>query len=121
MASSSVTGRVALITGSVSSEGIGYGIAKVLARKGHSIILHGRREMAEVEPLREHLEKEYRVKAHYLRANLLQRSEIEEMCEKIKTMYPGGVDVLVNNAGTSCPRFADEFSPEKWDEVIAVN
>ncbi|XP_070575457.1 D-beta-hydroxybutyrate dehydrogenase-like isoform X3 [Ptychodera flava] len=92
-------GKVALITGSASPSGLGYAIAKVLAKNGYAIILHDRLDATEVEPLREHLEKKCQVKAHYLRANLLQRSEIEEMCEKIKTMYPGGVDVLVNNAG----------------------
>ncbi|XP_070575442.1 D-beta-hydroxybutyrate dehydrogenase-like isoform X2 [Ptychodera flava] len=114
-------GKVALITGSTNAESVGYAIAKALARNGYSIILHGRREAAEVEPLREHIEKEYKVQAHYLCANLLKRPEIEQLCEKIKAIYPTGVDVLVNNAGATHHTSIEEFPPEKWDEVIAIN
>ncbi|XP_070575454.1 D-beta-hydroxybutyrate dehydrogenase-like isoform X1 [Ptychodera flava] len=114
-------GKVALITGSASPSGLGYAIAKVLAKNGYAIILHDRLDATEVEPLREHLEKKCQVKAHYLRANLLQRSEIEEMCEKIKTMYPGGVDVLVNNAGVTYNVKLEEYPPQKWDETIGVH
>ncbi|XP_070575451.1 D-beta-hydroxybutyrate dehydrogenase-like [Ptychodera flava] len=113
--------KVALITGSASADGVGYAIAKALGKNGYSIILHDKLDEAEVEPQRDHLEKEYHVKAHYLRANLLKRSEIEEMCEKVKAIYPSGVDVLVNSAGVINRGSLEECPPEKWDEIIAVN
>ncbi|XP_070573899.1 D-beta-hydroxybutyrate dehydrogenase-like [Ptychodera flava] len=115
------TGRVALITGATSPDGVGYAIAESLAGNGYSIILHGRRDAEEVEPLRAKLERKHQVKANYIRANLLKRSEIENLCREVKTIYPGGVDVLVNNAGLSHRAKLEDFPPAKWDELIAVN
>ncbi|XP_070576144.1 D-beta-hydroxybutyrate dehydrogenase-like [Ptychodera flava] len=115
------TGRVALITGATSPDGVGYAIAESLARNGFSIILHGRRDAEDVEPLRAKLERKHQVKADYIRANLLERSEIENLCREVKTIYPGGVDVLVNNAGLSHRAKLEDFPPAKWDELIAVN
>uniref|UniRef100_A0ABM0M6Y0 3-oxoacyl-[acyl-carrier-protein] reductase n=1 Tax=Saccoglossus kowalevskii TaxID=10224 RepID=A0ABM0M6Y0_SACKO len=115
-------GKVALITGSTSCDGIGYTIAKCLAKNGYNIILHGRRAEAEIEPLREQLQREFHVKCHYLTADLLQRSEIENLCKKkIEALYPDGVDVLVNNAGASLNAPLENFPVDKWDEIIQVN
>jgi 3-hydroxybutyrate dehydrogenase len=33
----------------------------------------------------------------------------------------GGVDILVNNAGIQHVATVDEFPPEKWDAIIAIN
>ncbi|XP_006815773.1 D-beta-hydroxybutyrate dehydrogenase-like [Saccoglossus kowalevskii] len=115
-------GKVALITGSTSCDGIGYAIAKSLARTGYDIILQGRRAESEIEPLREQLQREFKVKCHYLTADLLQRSEIENLCKKkIEALYPDGVDVLVNNAGCNTHASLENYPVDKWDTIIQLN
>ncbi|XP_077864830.1 D-beta-hydroxybutyrate dehydrogenase-like [Saccoglossus kowalevskii] len=122
MADAGGIGKVALITGSTSCDSIGYTIARILARKGYDIILHGRRAEADIEPLRELLQREFHVKCHYLTADLLQRSEIENLCEKkIEALYPDGVDILVNNAGCGVHAPLESFPVDKWDEIIQLN
>ncbi|XP_077864831.1 D-beta-hydroxybutyrate dehydrogenase-like [Saccoglossus kowalevskii] len=122
MAVAAGVGKVALITGSTSCDGIGYAIAKSLAKNGFDIILHGRRSEVDVEPLKEQLQREFKVKCHYLTADLLQRSEIEILCHnKIAALYPNGVDVLVNNAGRNVRAPLESFPVDGWDEIIKVN
>ncbi|XP_006823651.2 D-beta-hydroxybutyrate dehydrogenase-like [Saccoglossus kowalevskii] len=114
--------KMALITGSTSKEGIGCAIAKTLARDGYDIILHGRRDEDEITSLRKDIEKEFEVNAFYLKADLMIRAEIEQLCKRIEEIHPGGVDVLVNNAGwPGMPGAMEDYSVVIWDDVIKVN
>uniref|UniRef100_A0ABM0MF94 3-oxoacyl-[acyl-carrier-protein] reductase n=1 Tax=Saccoglossus kowalevskii TaxID=10224 RepID=A0ABM0MF94_SACKO len=113
--------RVALITGSTSVDGIGYGIAKALAQVGYDIILQGRRSVADIEPMREEIESSFKVTCHYLKADLLQRAEIESLCSNIRTIYPDGIDVLVNNACLYGLAAIEEYPVDNWDDVLKVN
>jgi 3-hydroxybutyrate dehydrogenase len=47
-------------------------------------------------------------------------AEIEAMVKRAATEL-GGVDILVNNAGIQHVAPIDEFPPEKWDAIIAIN
>jgi 3-hydroxybutyrate dehydrogenase len=47
-------------------------------------------------------------------------AEIADMIAQAKREL-GSVDVLVNNAGIQYVAPVDEFPPEKWDQIIAVN
>ena len=47
-------------------------------------------------------------------------AEIEAMVKKAVAEF-GAVDILVNNAGIQHVAPIDEFPPEKWDAIIAVN
>ncbi|XP_077864837.1 D-beta-hydroxybutyrate dehydrogenase-like, partial [Saccoglossus kowalevskii] len=88
----------------------------------YDIILHGRRAETDIEPLREQLQREFNVKCHYLTADLLQRSEIENLCKnKIAALYPDGVDILVNNAGFGVHAPLESFPVDKWDEIIQLD
>ena len=42
--------------------------------------------------------------------------EIEALMKRV-----GAVDVLVNNAGIQHVAPVDEFPPDKWDAIIAIN
>jgi len=107
-------GKTALVTGSTS--GIGLGIAKALARQGASIVLNGFGDVevpkAEVQALG--------AKVAYHGADMSKPAEIEEMMKFASAQF-GRVDILVNNAGIQHVAPVEDFPPEKWDAIIAIN
>jgi 3-hydroxybutyrate dehydrogenase len=106
--------RTALITGSTS--GIGQGIAEALARDRFDIVLNGFGDAGAIERQRAALERDHGVKARFLPADMAKPADIEAMMKRA-----GDVDVLVNNAGIQHVAAVDEFPPEKWDAIIAIN
>jgi len=107
-------GKTALVTGSTS--GIGLGIAKALARQGARIVLNGFGDAegpkAEIAALG--------VEVDYHGADMSKPAEIEAMMKFAAERF-GRVDVLVNNAGIQHVAPLEQFPPEKWDAVIAIN
>ena len=110
--------KTALVTGSTS--GIGLGIARALAGQGANIVLNGFGDAAEIEALRTGLEHEFGVQAIYEGADLTRPAQIDAMIASINARF-GGVDVLVNNAGIQHVSPVENFAPERWDAVIALN
>ena len=107
-----LSGKVALITGSTS--GIGLGIARALAAEGATIMLNGFGDAAEIEKLRKDL------KARYHAADMAKPAEVRALVEATVAEL-GGVDILVNNAGIQHVAPVEEFPDERWDAVLAVN
>jgi 3-hydroxybutyrate dehydrogenase len=107
-------GKTALVTGSTS--GIGLGIAKALARQGANIVLNGfgdaQGPRAEVAALG--------VKVGYHGADMSKPAEIEAMMKYAAAEF-GRTDILVNNAGIQHVATVEDFPPERWDAVIAIN
>jgi 3-hydroxybutyrate dehydrogenase len=111
-------GKTALITGSTS--GIGLGIAKRCAADGANIVLNGFGDAKEIEALRAGLEREHGVQVLYDAADMTRPASIEAMIGRAIDAF-GAIDVLVNNAGIQHVAPIDEFPPEKWDAIIAIN
>jgi 3-hydroxybutyrate dehydrogenase len=111
-------GKVALITGSTS--GIGLAIARGLAHKGADIMLNGFGEAAEIEKTRAGIEKEFGGTALYSAADMTKPAEIAAMVAEAEARL-GGVDILVNNAGIQFVSPVEDFPPETWDRIIAIN
>jgi 3-hydroxybutyrate dehydrogenase len=111
-------GKSALITGSTS--GIGLGIAKRFAAAGANIVLNGFGDAKEIETLRAELEREHGVSVLYDAADMTKPDTIEAMMVRAIAAF-GAVDVLVNNAGIQHVAPIDEFPPDKWDAIIAIN
>ena len=110
--------KTALITGSTS--GIGLGIAKALAAAGANIIINGFGEPDAIEAERAALAVLNGGKAIYDGADLTKPDEIEAMFQRADKDL-GGVDILVNNAGMQFVSPVEDFPPEKWDMIIALN
>jgi len=101
-------GKRALVTGSTS--GIGLAIARALAAEGASVILNGFGDPAEIERLCSELG------ANHVGADLTTGAGVEALMEGA-----GPVDILVNNAGMQHVAPIEDFPPEKWDAIIALN
>lgn len=111
-------GRVAVITGSTS--GIGLGIAEALAAARCRIVLNGFGDPKEIEAIRERLAKQHGVDVRYNPADMSKPEMIAAMVNDTEKEL-GAVDVLVNNAGIQHVAPIDEFPPDKWNAIIAIN
>ena len=105
-------GKVALVTGSTS--GIGLAIAKALSAEGAKLMINGFGEPDDIE--RECRE----IGAIHDGADMSKPLEIERMMKRCADEL-GGPDILVNNAGVQHVAPIEEFPPEKWDAIIAIN
>lgn len=114
----SLSGKSAIVTGSTS--GIGLAIAQALAGAGADITMNGLGDRDEIEAQRAALERDFNVRANYSEANMTRPPEIVRMVRDAERSF-GSVDILVNNAGIQHVAPVNEFPPEKWDEIIAVN
>ncbi|HYZ61577.1 MAG TPA: SDR family NAD(P)-dependent oxidoreductase, partial [Acetobacteraceae bacterium] len=113
-----LAGRVALVTGSTS--GIGLGIARALAARGAAVLLNGLGIPDTIAEIQQELANETGAQVLYASADLSDLSAIEGMIEMARDML-GGVDILVNNAGIQHVAPVDQFPPEKWDQIMALN
>lgn len=110
--------KSAVVTGSTS--GIGLGIATAFAKAGMAVTLNGMGNPAEIEAIRSGLEREAGVSVRFDPADLTKASECERMVHEAEAAH-GGVDVLVNNAGTQFVSPIEDFPVEKWDLILALN
>ncbi|MFA9217802.1 MAG: 3-hydroxybutyrate dehydrogenase [Sphingomonadaceae bacterium] len=118
MASKTLNGKTALVTGSTS--GIGLGIARSLAAEGANVLLNGFGDAAEIAQLQLDLAQEFGVQVSYHNADMSKPAEIEAMISFATSTF-GGVDILVNNAGIQFVANIEDFPVEKWDAIIAIN
>ncbi|SFZ79443.1 3-hydroxybutyrate dehydrogenase [Chitinimonas taiwanensis] len=107
-------GKTALVTGSTS--GIGLGIALELAAQGADIVLNGfgdaQAASAQIEALG--------VRVAYHPADMSKPDDIAALMAFAAQTF-GAVDILVNNAGIQHVANVEDFPPERWDAVIAIN
>jgi NAD(P)-dependent dehydrogenase (short-subunit alcohol dehydrogenase family) len=110
---------IALVTG--GSRGIGFGVAKALAKSGYDIVITGRRAGAEVAPALQQLQ-DCGVRAEYVAADVSSNSDRQRLLETIEK-HSGKLNVLVNNAGIAPRVRADvlDASEDSFDELISVN
>lgn len=113
----SITGKVALVTGSTS--GIGLGIAQSLARQGAHIMLNG---FGDVQAATDAVKAVAApgVQVAYHGADMSQPTQIEDLVGHTVQAL-GSVDILVNNAGIQHVAPIESFPVDRWDAIIAIN
>jgi 3-hydroxybutyrate dehydrogenase len=111
-------GKVALVTGSTS--GIGLAIARAYAKQGADIVINGFGDKDGIEKERAGIESDFGVRALYSGADMSKGTEIAAMIAEAQAKL-GSVDILVNNAGIQFVSPIEDFPPEKWDQIIAIN
>ncbi|OYW84362.1 MAG: 3-hydroxybutyrate dehydrogenase, partial [Sphingobium sp. 32-64-5] len=114
----SLTGKTALVTGSTS--GIGLAYARALAGEGANVVINGFGDAAAIEAERQALEGLSGAAALYSGHDLTKPEEIEAMMKEAADQF-GGVDILINNAGTQHVAPVEEFPVDKWNLIIALN
>ena len=112
--------KVALVTGSAT--GIGRAVALRFAKEGLAVAINYSRSEKEARETLAEVQK-VGVPAVLCKANVADESEVNAMVERCVREL-GGLDVLVNNAGTT--RFIEHtnlnaVTAEVWDEILGVN
>jgi 3-hydroxybutyrate dehydrogenase len=113
-----LAGKVSLVTGSTS--GIGLGIARALAAAGSEIVLNGFGKPEEIADVHAKITAEFKVGVSFSPADMSKPAAIREMIERT-LQATGRLDILVNNAGIQHVAPLQDFPPEKWDAILAIN
>jgi 3-hydroxybutyrate dehydrogenase len=114
----SIAGKCAVITG--SNSGIGLGVAEELGRLGVDVVLNSFTDRPEDHELAARIADEHKVRARYVPGDMSRGDDCRALVAQAREAM-GRVDILVNNAGIQYVAGIDEFPPEKWDAVIAIN
>jgi 3-hydroxybutyrate dehydrogenase len=114
----SLKNKSAIVTGSTS--GIGLAIARALAAEGANVVVNGFGPAEAIEAERVKIESEFAVKCVYSPADMTKPDEIAAMVKLAADTF-SGPDILVNNAGIQHVAPIEDFPPEKWDAIIAIN
>src|SRR6516164_5552868 len=104
------TGKVALVTG--GGNGIGAATCRAFTAAGARVAAAAEAVAAEITSRNGHA-------AAYV-LDVADRDAFARLAEGI-TEARGGIDILVNGAGTTVRRMIGEMDAEDWDRVIAVN
>jgi 3-hydroxybutyrate dehydrogenase len=113
-----LAGKLSLVTGSTS--GIGLGIARALAAAGSEIVLNGFGNPDEIAQAQANIAADFKVRVSYSSADMSKPQAIREMIEGI-LQSSGRLDILVNNAGIQHVAALQDFPPDKWDAILAIN
>jgi rhamnulose-1-phosphate aldolase/alcohol dehydrogenase len=113
----SLSGRVALITGSAG--GIGKAIAKKFADEGACIILSDNNP-ERLERTKEEFKNQYGTDVFVADLLDVTAADTIENIFKAATLAFGGVDIIVNNAGLSISKSIEEHTENDWNLVYDV-
>src|SRR5437016_763285 len=113
----SMTSKAALVTGAAT--GIGRAVAVRLARNGHAVAVNYSRSEAEAEETCAEVRRQG-VPALLCRANIADDAAVRDMVARCRKEL-GGLDVLVNNAGTT--HFIEHanlnaLTDQVWEDIL---
>jgi 3-oxoacyl-[acyl-carrier protein] reductase len=115
--SKKLEGKIALVTG--GSRGIGAAIAKRLAADGATVAITYAKDADAASSVVRVIEQAGG-KAIAIRADSVEAEALKGAVEKTVATF-GGLDVLVNNAGTAIPKKFEENTLEELDRLIDLN
>lgn len=111
-------GKTAIVTGSTS--GIGLAYARALANEGANVMINGFGDTAAIEAERVALEQASGARASYSDADMTDPAAIAAMVAQC-TEELASADIAIANAGIQHVSPIEDFPPEKWDRMVAIN
>lgn len=111
-------GKVAVITG--GTRGIGYATVKKFLENGAKVVLFGSRQETVDKALTSLKQENAQWEVSGAWPNLLDADEVAKEIEKIKEKY-GRIDILINNAGVSDSTPIDDYTSEKFAQIMQLN
>ncbi len=111
-----MSGRVAVVTGAAS--GIGLGVARRLAADGHAVALLDR-DGDGVEKAAADLAGDGYA-GHAYTVDVADRTGVERVFGSVREEL-GPVTILVTSAGIESFDAVLDITPEKWDQILAIN
>jgi 3-oxoacyl-[acyl-carrier protein] reductase len=116
IAASSMTNRIALVTG--ASRGIGQACALTLARAGAKVVVAAR-AFDKLEQVAAEI-KEAGGEAFPVAIDMESHASIKDAFARVAKEF-GRIDILVNNAGVTRDGLALRMKPEDWELVLRTN
>jgi retinol dehydrogenase 12 len=110
--------RAVLVTGATS--GLGYATAARLGQRGDTVLVHGRTQPTAADAVRRLSQEPGGSTGEYIpvHAELSSLDEVRGLASRVKDLAPGGLDVLINNAGAQHNRRV--LSPDGIELTTAV-
>lgn len=111
--------KVVIITG--ASRGIGRELAITFAKFGARLVLNSRNQEQDQDIKKTaDLVAEYGADTMVWQCDVSKYLQVKEMVGQVMDKW-GTVDVLINNAGITQPKFFMEISEEEWDLMMNIN
>lgn len=110
-------GKVAIVGG--ASQGIGYGIARLLAREGAAVAITARREAA-LQTATERLRAETGGKLLPVQADCRLVADCSRVAQTVQREF-GGIDILINNDGAPPLGPTLAFDDRAWTKAVEQN
>jgi NAD(P)-dependent dehydrogenase (short-subunit alcohol dehydrogenase family) len=109
-------GKIALVTG--GSEGIGKGIARVLAQEGCDLAICARRKET-LEATAAELRKETGRDILAITADLTKAEDAKNFIDTAARHF-GRIDIMVNNAGSAAGGTIEFLTEEHWEQALQL-
>lgn len=111
-----VDGKVAIVTGGAS--GLGEAMAHGLAQAGATVVIADFDLDAANDVAASVKDRSYELHPH--RVDVRVKAEVERLVADVRDAH-GGLDILVNSAGTAGRYPAEDFPEDEYDRIIALN
>lgn len=105
----------ALITG--ASSGIGHELAKIMAAKGHDLVLVSR-DQKKLNQVRQEILQNYKVEVEIIAQDLSEAGAASNLHDKLKDK---GIEILVNNAGVGLVGDFFDTDPKGTATMMRLN
>lgn len=110
--------KVVLVTG--SSKGLGSEIIKKYAKNGYNVVINYNKDKISAEKLKDFVEKNYKVEALVVKADVSVEEEVINMISTIVKKF-NQIDVVVNNAAIELSTEIKDKNASSFRKVLDTN